>query len=244
MDNEEVRPAFYAARQGTVSDWWTLLHPPYTAWHLSYVLIGAGLAPHIDLRRLAATLVAFFLAVGISAHALDELNGRPLKTRIGDKGLWIASVVGLLGAISLGALGAIQVSVWLLAFIPAGAFLVLAYNLEWFDGLFHSDFVFAAAWGSFPVLTAAFAQKGYVTFAEALAAVAAFGLSAAQRTLSTPARSMRRQVIRFEATVTTADGSRAFSRQDLIEPLERALRILSWTVLALGLSLVTSKVMR
>ncbi len=27
-------PAFYAAGTGGWRDWWTLLHPPYTAWHL------------------------------------------------------------------------------------------------------------------------------------------------------------------------------------------------------------------
>ncbi len=40
------RPAFYAARAHGWGDWWTLLHPPYTAWHLAYVAIGASLAVH------------------------------------------------------------------------------------------------------------------------------------------------------------------------------------------------------
>src|ERR1700746_2156361 len=78
----ENRPAFYAARSGGWRDWWTLLHPPYTAWHLSYVVIGAALAPHAQLTPLLAALAAFFLAVGLAAHALDELQGRPLRTRI------------------------------------------------------------------------------------------------------------------------------------------------------------------
>ena len=74
----EARPAFYALAPGGWRDYVTLLHPPYTAWHLSYVVIGAGLAPKLYEGRLAAALVAFFLALGIAAHALDELNGRPL----------------------------------------------------------------------------------------------------------------------------------------------------------------------
>jgi hypothetical protein len=69
------RPAFYALAPGGWRDYVTLLHPPYTLWHLSYVAIGAALAPHVEVERLVATLVAFFLAVGIGAHALDELNG-------------------------------------------------------------------------------------------------------------------------------------------------------------------------
>ncbi len=55
----------------------TLLHPPYTAWNLANVAIGAALAPHLYPGRLAATLAAFFLAVGVCAHVLDELQGRP-----------------------------------------------------------------------------------------------------------------------------------------------------------------------
>src|SRR5262245_22489778 len=92
------RPAFYAAT-GPAGDWWTLLHPPYTAWHLSYVAIGAALAPHLDAERLVATLLAFFLAVGIAAHALDELNGRPLRTSIPSSVLAGSAAVALTGAV-------------------------------------------------------------------------------------------------------------------------------------------------
>ncbi len=35
----------------------------------------------------------------------------------------------------------------------AGAFLVVAYNLELFGGRFHNDLWFALAWGAFPALT-------------------------------------------------------------------------------------------
>ena len=100
---EVLAPAYYAARTtGWRRDVWALLHPPYTAWHLSYVLIGASLAPTVSLTRLVATLLAFFLAVGVAAHALDELRGRPLQTELPAGGLWAAAVIGLLGAVALG----------------------------------------------------------------------------------------------------------------------------------------------
>src|SRR5437870_9379631 len=102
----ELAPAYYATQaRGWRRDIWALLHPPYTAWHLSYVLIGAGLAPGIDVMRLAATLLAFFLAVGVSAHALDELRGRPLQTSVPATGLWAAAIIGLVGAVALGFAG-------------------------------------------------------------------------------------------------------------------------------------------
>ena len=51
-DHPAERPAYYAARPGGWRDWWTLLHPPYTAWHLSYSVIGAALAPRAATSRL------------------------------------------------------------------------------------------------------------------------------------------------------------------------------------------------
>src|SRR4029453_2598579 len=104
----ERRPAFYAAT-GRAGDWWTVLHPPYTAWHLSYVAIGAALAPHLDAERLVATLLAFFLAVGIAAHALDEHNGRPLRTSIPSPVLCSAATAALVGAVAIGAAGVARV---------------------------------------------------------------------------------------------------------------------------------------
>ena len=70
-----ARPAFYALRSGGWRDYVTLLHPPYTLWHLSYVAIGAALAPRLDWAVLGWTVLAFALALGIGAHALDELSG-------------------------------------------------------------------------------------------------------------------------------------------------------------------------
>src|SRR4051794_39422892 len=147
------RPAFYALRAGGWRDFVTLLHVPYTAWHLSYVAIGAAAAPRLHGDRLAAALAAFFLGVGVCAHALDELNGRPLGTRLSDRFLVGLSVVSLAGAVAIGVVGAVTVSLSLVPFVVAGAFVVVAYNLELFGGRFHSDLWFAAAWGAFPAFT-------------------------------------------------------------------------------------------
>src|SRR5712691_7741320 len=149
-----ARPAFYALAPGGWRDYVTLLHPPYTLWHLSYVAIGAGLAPHIETTRLLVALAAFFLAVGIGAHALDELNGRPLQTQIPERVLLGLAVVSIGGAVVVGVSASLLYTLWLAPLVAAGAFIVCAYNLELFGGLFHSDSWFAVAWGSFPVLAA------------------------------------------------------------------------------------------
>ena len=39
----------------------TLLHPPYTLWHLSYYALGAALAPRVHADRVVWGLVAFAL---------------------------------------------------------------------------------------------------------------------------------------------------------------------------------------
>ncbi len=237
-----ARPAYYAARSGGWRDWWTLLHPPYTAWHLSYSVIGAALAPRVQTSRLIATVLAFFLAVGLAAHALDELRGRPLRTRIPSAALVAVVVAGLLGALVLGVLGVIRVGWTLIPFMVAGPLLVIAYNAELFGGLVHTDVGFAAAWGAFPVLTAYTAQAGTLAVAPVLAAGGAFALSAAQRRLSTPARNIRRRALRVEGSITFGDGRTVpITADSLLQPLERALRAASWGVILLAAALAVAR---
>jgi hypothetical protein len=242
-DGGEQRPAFYAARRpGGWRDWWTLLHPPYTAWHLSYVAIGAALAPRVDAVRLGGTLLAFFLAVGIAAHALDELHGRPLRTAVPGPLLAGAAAGSLAGAVAIGVVGALRTGAAIVPFLLAGPVLVVAYNAELLGGLVHNDVGFAAAWGAFPVLTAYVAQAQAVSGAAVLAAAGAFALSLAQRALSTPARHLRRSVRAVRGSMEMSDGTvRALDLPGLLAPLERALRWLSWATVALGAALVVTR---
>ena len=242
MADSERRPAFYAAEPGGWRDWWTVLHPPYTAWHLSYVVIGASLAPHVDVVRMLATLLAFFAAVGVAAHALDELHGRPLRTHIPTAALNAATVAGLTVAVGLGVVGVTRVGVVLIPFIVVGPVLVAGYNLELLGGRLHTDVGFAAAWGAFPLLTSYVAQTGTVSVGALLAAGAAFGVSYAQRSLSTPARMVRRRSRRVEGTIVLDDGSvEPITELSLLAPLERALRSLSWAMVAFAAALAVTR---
>ncbi len=237
-----ARPAYYAARPGRLRDWWTLLHPPYTAWHLSYVVIGASLAPHVTLQPLVAALIAFFLAVGLAAHALDEFHGRPLRTQIPGGVLLAVAAVGLAGAIGLGVAGVLRVGWVLIPFLVVGPVLVVAYNAELFGGIVHTDAGFAAAWGTFPLLTSYVAQTGALSAGSVLAGAAAFGLSAAQRSLSTPARLVRRRSTSVTGRITLADGEvLAIDADRLLGPLERALRAMSWSVVLLAAALAVAR---
>jgi hypothetical protein len=237
------RPAFYALRPGGWRDYWSLLHPPYTLWHLSYVAIGASLAPTLHVGWLLETLAAFLLAVGVAAHALDELNGRPLRTRIPDGALWGLAALGLAGAVAFGVHGVVELGPWIAAFIAFGAFAVIAYNLELFGGAFHSDLWFATTWGGFPALTGAFAQTGRISLAAVAVACGCAGLSVAQRVLSTPVRELRRRVTSVEGELVLDDGTtRPLVAATLRAPSEAALRWMSFAVPLLAIGLVASRV--
>ncbi len=227
------RPAFYALRSGGWRDLVTLLHPPYTAWHLSYVAFGAAAAPHVYAGRLAAALGAFALAVGVSAHALDELHGRPLRTQLSRGALIGLACASLVGAVGIGILGIVTVSPLLIPLVLAGALLVPAYNLELAGGRFHNDTWFAIAWGGFPAFTGYFVNALTVRPAGLLVAGACCMLSVAQRRLSTPARELRRETVSVDGSQILGDGSsRALTPESLASPLEGALSAL-WPALVL-----------
>lgn len=219
---DEVKPAFYALDRGGWRDYVTLLHPPYTLWHLSYVAVGAALAPVFHLDRMLWALAAFFLAMGIAAHALDELRGRPLGTRIPGAVLVAIAVVSLAGAVAIGIGAAAAWGLGLLVFVGIGAILVPAYNLEL---ALHTDWGFALCWGVFPALTGYFVEAQTLRVDAFAAAGYAFVLSLAQRTLSTPVRAARRERSTIAGT----------------EPLERALRLLVWASALIAVALVAAR---
>ena len=220
----EARPAFYALERGGWRDYVTLLHLPYTAWHLSYVAIGCALAPTLRADRLLAALAAFGLALGVAAHALDELRGRPLGTAIPRGVLVGLAVVSLAGAVAIGIAAALAWTPWLLPFVAAGAVLVPAYNLELFGGRLHTDLWFAIAWGAFPLLTGYFVVAEELRAEALLAAAFAVATSLAQRALSTPVRAVRR--------------GRSDDPPSTIVGPERALRALTVAMVALAFALL------
>ena len=126
-----VRPAFYALRAGGWRDYVTLLHPPYTAWHLSYVVVGGCLAAGVPWGRLGLTVLAFSLAHGrrrararraLRASARDgasRARARRPRRRLGRSP---PARSGSPWRVELQPLAAAAVAI--------GAFLVPAYNLE------------------------------------------------------------------------------------------------------------------
>ncbi len=239
MTAPQARPAFYALAPGGWRDYVTLLHPPYTAWHLSYVAIGASLAPDLDARRLVWGLVAFFLAMGVGAHALDELNGRPLGTRIPSPSLVAMAAISIAAAAAMGIAAAFAWTLWLIPCVVFGVFIAVAYTLELGGGRFHSDLWFALSWGAFPVLTAYVGATGTLRAEAVLAALSAALLSAAQRRLSTQVRDVRRRARDVSGEVVYGDGRiEPIGRETMTAAPEAALRALSASIVALAVALI------
>jgi hypothetical protein len=217
-----VRPAFYALRSGGWRDYITLLHPPYTLWHLSYVALGAAVAPTMKWGLLGWTVLAFLLAMGIGAHALDEMKSRPLRTRIPDRMLVGLAAWSITGACAIGVHVAIDSTLWLLVFVAFGAAVVVAYNLELFGGALHTPFWFAFAWGAFPALTAYFASARTIR-AEAVAVAGfAFATSLVQQRLSVDVRFARR---------TAGDPSQARNAEAALQLLAAAMPLVAGALL-------------
>ncbi|MEE9472735.1 MAG: hypothetical protein V3V82_01985, partial [Acidimicrobiia bacterium] len=213
-----LRAAFYARTGSGLGDLITLLHLPYTMWHLSYVAIGAAMAPRIDALRLAGTLLAFAFGLGIGAHALDELHDRPLSTGLSPGTLRILGWGGLGAGAALAVAASLVISPVALAWGAGGVLLAAAYALEWSRWV-HSTVGFAVAWGGFPVLVGYWAQTESLSLAAVFVAAAAIALSMAQQALSTPARHVRRKV----RSATAKIGEASWDRTTLLASWERPL---------------------
>jgi hypothetical protein len=232
-------PAFYASTGSLWADLWALVHLPYTAWHLSYVVFGAALASEVDRMRLGGTLLAFAAGTGVAAHALDEWNGRPLRTSLSDRALVALGVCGVGAGAVAGVAGTFIVSPWALFWAAAGTLLMLGYVLEWHSAL-HTDFAFGLTWGAFPVLVGYWAQTEQISLAAVLVAAAATLLSLAQRALSTPARYVRRHAVEASALFDLAERQEVWGRERLLNTWETPLKLLAAAAVVLAVGLLVA----
>lgn len=236
------RPAFYAPVGSKTGDLVAILHPPYTAWHLSHVVLGASIAPVFDGEILAGTLLAFFFGLGIGAHALDELHGRPLRTSLGRTTLTGLGITGMVGALAVAIVGAFVVSPWVLGWAAVGIALAVGYALERPRPL-HTQLGFALAWGAFPTLVGYWAQTRTVALPAVLMAAATTLLSMAQRALSTPARNLRRTVDFAAMVLERPDSTERWDEGTILGTWETPLKLLTAAVIVLALGLLAVRLL-
>jgi hypothetical protein len=236
------RPAFYAVGRGRLGELVALLHPPYTVWHLSYFALGCAVAPHLYVSRLLWGVAAFALAVGVAAHALDELHDRPLRTTLPGRMLIALAAGGLAGALAIGVAGIVTVSLGLLPFVLFGGLFLPAYNLELAGGRFHNEIWFAIGWGAFPALTGYFVNAEKLALPGLLIAAGCLVMSVAQRRLSAPARELRRRTTSISGVRRLADGAEEpLSVSSLLGPLDGALAALSLAMPVTACALLSAR---
>ncbi|MCL4519343.1 MAG: hypothetical protein M1587_09115 [Thaumarchaeota archaeon] len=233
------KSAWYALEgRGALIDVVNLLHPPYTLWHLSYVMIGIALSPAIHPWRSAAVLIAFLLGLGIGAHALDETMGNPLRTRLSKKALYAIGFTAISIAVAIGLYYAIELSLLLLPFVVVEAFLAVAYNLEVMNRRFHSMLVFVLSWGVLPLLTAYFVNSLTLNLPVLAAAACAALLTYVQRTLSTHARRFRRAKADIQSIKYSDGDSISITTDEIISSSERSLKALTILIFVLAIALI------
>jgi xanthine/uracil permease len=145
---------------------------------LAFAVIGAMVAQTVEWRRVGAIVVIYFLGLGIAAHALDALGSKKAKPW-GDvfttSQLWLLAAVSLAAAYAIAVYCMIRYAPWLWTVAVLEGFFVFAYNLEWFEGWFHTDGWFAFSWGFLPVVAGHLIQANTVSF-DALVLAAAMAL--------------------------------------------------------------------
>jgi hypothetical protein len=207
-----------------------LLFLPYTGMVLAYTLIGAMLAPRIHWDRAAALLVVYFLALGIGAHALDALGSRTVKpwgSVFPARELRVLAACSLAGAYAIGAYYMVLFTPWLWPIAIAEGFFVLAYNLEWFGGRFHTDGWFALSWGALPVLAGYVLQTNALALSAVVAATAAAMLSLVEIKASRRYKALKRSGVDADAATVAA--------------LEAILKCISAGVILLGAALAIGR---
>jgi hypothetical protein len=195
---------------------------------LSYTVIGGMLAPWIAWDRVGALLVVYFLGLGIAAHALDALGSRGLKPWgevFSRRWLWIAATGSLIAAYAIAGHYSYWYVPWLAAIAVVEGFFVFAYNLEWWNGRFHTDAWFALSWGALPVVAGYVMQTNTLSLAALIVAAAMAAFSLVEITASRAYKELKRMPNRSEHDDVLA------------ERYERILKSVSLGVIALGVGL-------
>jgi 4-hydroxybenzoate polyprenyltransferase len=124
----------------------TLLHLPTTSVLLSLAVLGSLIAQDIYLHRLLLFLTQVFLGGSVSANYFDEIVDRPWRTRIPQSQLWIVAATSLSAFIAIGLYLTISVAYSFVIFVIAESFIIVAYDLELFGGVFHNSETIGVSW--------------------------------------------------------------------------------------------------
>jgi len=243
--------AWYARSGGKVRELYTIMHLPYTSMVLSYVLIGAAVSPSMDPFRLVLTLVAYFLGLGLSAHALNELHARHWGENLTRLELEVLFLLPLIAAVSIGAFGMLILyeasrsfiaPLILLAFISMETFFLIAYNSDIAKGRFHSTTSFAFSWAALPVIISFYVNSLTITPSAVLVASAMAATAAIEITLSRWCKDFRRKspIVELQFADRSKQGLNA---TELIANPEKALKLIVVAVDLLSIGLIVHRLL-
>lgn len=169
---------------------------PYTLMNSSYVVIGSLLAPSPSLSRMGGMVLVYALAVGVAAHSLDAMApNKPWGDFLTRRQLSALAAAGLAPSLALGLYYAIGFAPLL---IPVGAvelFILLAYNLELFEGRFHGDLWFAFSWGFLPVLAGFLVQTDSLSLASLSGGALGFCTAYVEINASRPYKALKKMPV-------------------------------------------------
>jgi hypothetical protein len=154
-----------------------MLFLPYTGMCISFTIIGSMLSESIAWDRALSIFIIYFLGLGVSAHAADNLGSKKIKPW----GNFFSTF-----ELRLMVMGGLSVSYFLgiyyiIIFVPLlsiiaiiEGFFLFAYNFELFNGFFHNNFWFAISWGSQPLLAGFVIQTNSISILSLIASIVAF----------------------------------------------------------------------
>ena len=154
-----------------------MLFLPYTGMCISFTIIGSMLSESIAWDRALSIFIIYFLGLGVSAHAADNLGSKKIKPW----GSFFSTFelrLMVMGGLSVSYLLGIY---YIITFVPLlsiiaiiEGFFLFAYNFELFNGFFHNNFWFAISWGSLPLLAGFVIQTNSISILSLIASIVAF----------------------------------------------------------------------
>jgi hypothetical protein len=173
-----------------------MLFLPYTGMCISFTIIGSMLSESIAWDRVLSIFIIYFLALGVSAHAADNLGSKKIKpwgNFFSTFELRLMVIGGLSVSYILGVYYIIIVAPLLLIIAIIEGFFLFAYNFELFNGLFHNNFWFAVSWGGLPLLAGFIIQTNSISVLSLISSIIAFLVAYTEIRISRKYKELKRK---------------------------------------------------
>lgn len=199
-----MKKTWYYAEGSKKAELWTILHLPYTAMCLSFLIIGFSIQKPINWLVMLGAVVSFFCGLGIAAHALDQLPGMGSSyvKFLSKKELLSFGGISLIIALGIGAYFIVAYQAWhMIWLMPLQGFFAVAYPVsKLFKGFFHNDFWFSVGFGFMPVAVGFYANTLSFSWLILPYGLLCFLISAIEITLSRFARNVRKAALPYHHT--------------------------------------------